>query len=189
MKPLSPHLENTRSRYWVLGTRYFYAILSATLLSATATASDCLPISDAKQHVGETKCITGKVLRVKLGAKGVHFVDFCEDQMACPFTVVVFPHDLKDVGDVRRLAGHMIEIRGPVKLYEGRAEIILSRVSQVSGGSLLIPPMPRNYDVEKQGHYSAGRMRPPKKPAKTYSTPNTSATYGNEADVGGEPPQ
>jgi DNA/RNA endonuclease YhcR with UshA esterase domain len=53
---------------------------------------------------------------------------------------VVFPHDLKDVGDVRRLTGHVIEIRGPVKLYHGRAEIILNRVSQVTGGSTLMPP-------------------------------------------------
>jgi hypothetical protein len=166
-----------------------FAALALLLSAAAASASDCLPIGDAKQHVGETKCITGKVMRVKVGAKGVHFVDFCEDQAACPFTVVVFPHDLKDVGDVRRLTGKMIEIRGPVKLYDGRAEIILSRVSQVTGGSTLIPPMPKNYDVEKEGHYSAGRIRPPKKPAKTYPTPNTTATYGNEADVGGEPPQ
>jgi len=107
--------------------------------------------------------------------------------MACPFTVVVFPHDLKDVGDVRRLAGHMIEIRGPVKLYNGRAEIILSRVSQVTGGSILIPPMPKNYDVEKEGHYSAGRIRPPKKPARTKGTPNPTATYGNEANASEDP--
>jgi len=151
-------------------------------------ASDCLSIGDAHQHVGETKCVTGKVLRVKAGAKGVHFVDFCEDQMSCPFTVVVFPSDLKDVGDVRRLAGHVIEIRGPVKLYNGRAEIVLNRVSQLTGGSTLIPPLPKNYDVEKQGHYSAGSIRPTKKPAKTKATPATSGTYGNEADVSGEAP-
>jgi hypothetical protein len=161
----------------------------ALVLSANAlAASDCLPIGDAKQHVGENKCITGKVLRVKAGAKGVHFVDFCEDQSSCPFTVVVFPSDLKDVGDVRRLAGHVIEIHGPVKLYDGRAEIILNRVSQLTGGSTLIPPLPKNYDVEKPGYYSAGRIRPTKKPAKVKGTPATSATYGNEADVGDPPP-
>jgi hypothetical protein len=163
--------------------------LLAILLSTAASASDCLPIGDAKQHVGETKCVTGKVVRVKVGAKGVHFVDFCQDQMACPFTVVVFPADLKDVGDVRRLAGQVIEIHGPVKLYNGRAEIILNRVSQLSAGSTLIPPLPKNYDVEKQGHYSAGRMRPTKKPTKVKGTPATSATYGNEADANEEPPQ
>jgi hypothetical protein len=165
-----------------------FAVL-VVLLSAAAAATDCLPIGDAKQHVGETKCVTGKVLRVKVGTRGVHFVDFCEDQMACPFTVVVFPSDLKDVGDVRRLAGHVIEIHGPVKLYDGRAEIILNRVGQLTGGSTLIPPLPKNYDVEKQGHYSAGRMRPTKKPAKTKATPAATATYGNEAEASEDPPQ
>jgi len=172
-----------------MSTINIFAALSILLSATAVAASDCLPIADAKQHIGETKCIIGKVLRVKVGAKGVRFVDFCEDQMACPFTVVVFPSDLKDVGDVRRLTGHLIEIRGPVKLYDGRAEIILNRVSQVTGGSTLIPPMPKNYDVEKQGHYSAGRMRPTKKPAKTYATPSATAVYGNEADASGEPPQ
>ena len=163
-----------------------FAVLA--ILLSTAAASDCLPIREASQHVGENKCITGKVTRVKVGAKGVHFVDFCEDQMACPFTVVVFPSDLKDVGDVRRLAGRVIEIHGPVKLYDGRAEIILNRVSQLTGGSTLIPPLPKNYDVEKQGHYSAGRLRPVKKPAKTKPTPATAATYGNEANASEDPP-
>ena len=166
-----------------------FAMLAMLLAMPLFAATDCLPVGDAKQHVGETKCITGRVSRVKVGAKGVHFVDFCEDQASCPFTVVVFPSDLKDVGDVRRLAGHVIEINGPVKLYDGRAEIVLNRVSQLTGGSTLIPPLPKNYDVEKQGHYSAGRLRPTKKPAKTKATPNSSATFGNEADVSGEPPQ
>ena len=148
-------------------------------------ASDCIALGEASHHVGETKCVMGKVLRVKTGARGVHFLDFCPDQMACPFTVVVFPHDLKDVGDVRRLAGHLIEIRGAVKLYDGRAEIVLNRVSQITGGSTLIPPLPKNYDVENRGHYSAGHVYPSKKPAKTTTTPSTTIIYGDEADSSG----
>jgi hypothetical protein len=154
---------------------------------APASASDCLPIHEADKHVGETKCVTGKVLRVKVGAKGVHFLDFCEDQMACPFAVVVFSHDLKDVGDVRRLAGRTIEIKGPVKLYDGRTEIVLSRISQITGGAAMIPPLPKNYDVENRGHFSAGRLRPTKKPPKAKAKPNATATYGN--DVEGDDPQ
>ncbi len=153
------------------------------LASILVRASDCLPISEAGQHVGETKCVTGKVLRVKQGNRGVHFIDFCAEQMACPFSVVVFPSDLKDVGDVRRLAGQVIEIHGPVRLYHGRAEIILSRVGQLTAGSTLIPPLPKNYDVEKQGKFSAGRMRPGKRPATVKGTVSLSATYGNEADA------
>ena len=129
--------------------------------------------------------MTGKVWRVK-AANGVHFLDFCEDQMACPFTVVVFFHDLKDVGDVRRLAGRTIEIHGPVKLYDGRPEIVLSRISQITGGAALIPPLPKNYDVENRGHFSAGHLYPTKKPKKTKATPNPTATYDVE---NGDPPE
>lgn len=161
-----------------------FLLLSARLLSA----SDCIPIHEASQHVGETKCVAGKVLKIRIGIKGVHFLDFCEDQMACPFTVVVFPSGLKDVGDVRRLAGRTIEIHGAVKLYDGRPEIILNRISQISGGAAMIPALPRNYDVENRGHFSAGRLRPTKKPAKVKATPNATATYGNDVE-GDEPPE
>jgi hypothetical protein len=164
------------------------AVLMILLSTRAHAASDCLPIREASRHVGETKCVIGKVLRVKVGAKGVHFLDFCEDQMACPFTVVVFPSDLKDVGDVRRLTGRTIEVRGAVKLYDSRAEIILKRISQIAGGSTLIPPLPKEYDVEKTGHYSAGHLRPTKKPAKVKPTPNTTATYGNDGE-GADPPE
>ena len=159
-------------------------ILSAVRL---LSASDCIPIHEAGQHVGETKCVAGKVLRIEVGAKGVHFLDFCEDQMACPFTVVVFPSGLKDVGDVRRLAGRTIEIHGAVKLYDGRAEIILNRISQITGGAAMIPALPKNYDVENRGHYSAGHLRPTKKPAKTKAKPNTTATYGSDVEGDGPP--
>jgi hypothetical protein len=166
----------------------FKCLLLTILLAPLLSASDCLPIHEASQHVGETKCVTGKVIRVKAGTKGVNYLDFCEDQLACPFTVVVFPSDLKDVGDIRRLAGRTIEVRGAVKLYDSRAEIILKRISQIAGGAALIPPLPKEYDVEKAGHYSAGRVRPTKKPAKVKAKPNTTATYGNDVE-GEDPPQ
>jgi hypothetical protein len=164
-----------------------HARWTVLLVAPLLSASDCIPIHEAGLHVGETKCVTGKVLRVKVGAKGVHYLDFCEEQMACPFSIVVFPSDLKDVGDVRRLAGRVIEIKGPVKLYDGRAEIILNRIGQLTGGAAMIPPIPKNYDVENRGHYSAGRLRPTKKPARTKANPSSSATYGNDVE-GDEPP-
>lgn len=157
-------------------------------LSISASASDCIPIHEAGDHVGETKCVKGKVLRIKIGPRGVHFLDFCEDQAACPFTVVIFGHDLKDVGDVRRLAGRTIEIRGAVKNYDGRPEIILSRISQINGGAAMIPALPKNYDVENRGHFSAGRLSPTKQPKKTKAKPSTTATYGNDVE-GDESPQ
>lgn len=60
------------------------ALLILLFAAPTARAADCIPIHQAGQHIGETKCVTGKVIRVKVGNKGVHFLDFCEDAMACP---------------------------------------------------------------------------------------------------------
>jgi hypothetical protein len=124
--------------------------------------ADCVSYSEAMKHIGATKCVTGKVLRIKELSSGVHFFDFCEDYRACPFTIVVFPGDLKRVGDIRRLQGRQIEIDGDVKGYDGRAEIILRRVSQLRGDAAHIPPLPKEYDVERHGKYSAGKFSYPK---------------------------
>ena len=163
--------------------------LVVTLIAASSLfASDCIPFQEASQHVGDTLCVVGNVHRVKIGVDGVHFLEFCEDHMACPFTVVVFESDLKDVGDVRRLEGRTIEIRGPIKLYEGQPEIILNRISQIRGGAAMIPPLPKNYDVENRGHFSAGRLRPTKRPARVKAKPNSTATYGYDVE-GDNPPE
>ena len=162
------------------------ANILACLISVFAlpvSAADCLSLHEATRHIGETKCVTGKVLNVKVGNKGVHFLDFCEDQIACPFTVVVFANDLKDVGDVRHLVGRTIEIRGALKMYDGRPEIILSRISQIEGGAAMIPPLPKSYDVEARGRFSAGRLYPGKKPRKAKpQKPGSTTTYGNDVE-------
>jgi hypothetical protein len=87
--------------------------------------------------------------------------------MVCPFTVVVFPHDLKHIGDVNQLQNKVIEVHGPVKEYDGRAEIVLEQRRQLGGEGRQIPPLPKNYDVENKGHYSAGKFSLPKPAYKT----------------------
>jgi hypothetical protein len=139
----------------------FCLLLACPLISRLCPA-ECIPFTDAHQHIGSNRCITGKVLRVEEGAKGVTYLDFCEDYRLCPFTVVVFPSDLKHVGDVRQLKDRVVEIHGDVQLYDTRAEIILSRPSQLGRQASLLPPLPKNYDVEKKGHYSSGKFTFPK---------------------------
>lgn len=136
------------------------------LLSLSAFAS-CIPVDQARNHLGETLCVAGRVIRVATGSGGVHYLDFCEDFRLCPFTVVVFSHDMKNVGDVRRLVGRVIEIRGEIKEYDDRAEIVLENQKQLGGEAASIPPLPKNFDVEERGHFSAGQSRPPHK-SRTY---------------------
>ena len=132
-----------------------------------ASLAECVPFHEARKHIGETRCVTGKVFRIEQGNKGVHYLDFCEDYRVCPFTVVIFAGDLRHVGDVRHLQGKVVEIHGPVKEYDGRAEIILSESRQLGKDGAAIPPLPKNYDVEKKGRYSAGTFSRARTSSKT----------------------
>ena len=143
--------------------RLLLRVLVVTLLlSPSFAAADCIPVAEARQHIGEDQCVTGKVFRVKHAGRGITLFDFCQDSMVCPFTVVVFPHDLKRIGDVSQLQNQVIEVHGPVKEYDGRAEIVLQQLRQLGGEGLRIPKLPKNCDVENKGHYSAGSFSLPK---------------------------
>lgn len=138
-------------------------VLCLGLLWSVVSAAECIPFTEAVKHVGENRCVKGMVLRVEQGNGGTTFLDFCQDYKLCTFTVVVFAGNLRDVGDVRQLQGKEIEIHGPIKMYDNRAEIVLERVKQLSGQAARIPPLPKQYDVEKKGRYSAGSISHPSK--------------------------
>ena len=165
------HLLDVRS---LLKVALLAATVSATSL---ALATDCVPFAEAHHYLGKTRCVTGTVVHVKEGNSGVTFLDFCENYETCPFVVVVFQGDLRRVGDVHRLTGQTIEIKGMVEEYDGRAEIILRHSQQLGDSASLLPPLskdaavapslPADYDVERGGHYSAGKFKHPKKAKAT----------------------
>jgi hypothetical protein len=87
---------------------------------------------------------------------------------------VIFPGHLKDIGDVRQLKDRVVEVHGDLKAYDGRAEIVLSQLRQLGAAAALVPKLPKNYDVENKGHYSAGTFslpKPSKTPAKKKQPP------------------
>ena len=142
--------------------------MSGVCSARDTSSSTCVSFADASQHVGSTQCISGTVLHVEDGGKGLTFLNFCKDAKACPFTVVVFPSDLKKMGDVRQLEGRQIEIKGTIQDHDGRAEIVLRHSQQLGESAFrLFPPVPTDYDVERPGHYSAGKFKRPKAAKKT----------------------
>jgi hypothetical protein len=151
----------------IRGGRLLVLAFIFIVLPTGSAMAECIPFYDAAKHVGETRCVTGKVFDIQQGAGGHHYLDFCEDFRACPFTVVIFSGDLRHVGDVRKLKGNVVEIHGDVREYDGRAEIILREARQLSGEAGKIPALPKNYDVEKKGRYSAGRISYAKAARKT----------------------
>lgn len=152
------------------------------IAGSSSAAAACIPYTEAPKKVGETVCITGKVVKVAHSARsGTHFLNFCADYRSCPFTVVIFSRNLPDVGDVRWLEGKVIEIHGKVKDYKGQAEIILADVRQLTGESAKLPPLPKQYDAATKGNYSAGEFRPE---SKAKAKPKAKPKKGDNADLG-----
>lgn len=97
------------------------------------------------------------------GSNGLTFPHFCTDANGCPFPVVVFPSDTRKVGDIGQLEGRLIEIKGTIEDYNGGAQIVLRRTRQlVESAFAVVPALPTDYDVERQGHYSAWKYSHPK---------------------------
>lgn len=126
------------------------------LCATSLWAKDCIPIDQTPDHIGKTVCVSGKVLKVAQSYRGVFFLDFCENYRSCPFTVVVFRSALRKVGDVRALEGQQIEITGKVKEWNGRTEIVLKNPSQLDGLTGDLPAMPKDYEADRHGYFSAG---------------------------------
>jgi DNA/RNA endonuclease YhcR with UshA esterase domain len=144
--------------------------MSGVCSARNTSKPDCVSFAEASKHVGTTGCISGTVLHVDDGSNGVKFLNFCKDSKTCPFTVVVFPADLKKMGDIRQLEGRQVEIKGTVQDYDGRAEIVLRHTQQLGESAFrLFPPVPTDYDVERPGHYSAGKFKRPKAAKKTHT--------------------
>lgn len=139
-------------------------------LFASIALAECHPYTTAGEHLGETTCIKGRIVKIGVGRTGVHFLDFCEDYRTCSFTIIVFPRDLRDVGDVRALEGKEVEVAGQVKSYNGQNEIILRDRSQLHGQYAKLPKLPKGYDAEKKGRYSAGTFSSPRSSSSTRKT-------------------
>ena len=140
------------------------------LFPAATARADCIAMEKAAANIGANKCVSGRVVKVTHGERGTTYLNFCDDYRLCPFQIVVFAGDLRHVGDVRQLAGKTIEVHGEIKAYDGRPEIILRRIGQLKGGGAGLPPLPKDFDVEKKGRYSRENSAIPRSRVRARNT-------------------
>jgi hypothetical protein len=105
--------------------------LAATPAPAPHGSAACVDIREAGSKVGTTGCVAGQVLRIYTSRAGNIFLDFCQDFRSCPFTSVIFASDKDKFGGLETLQGQSVEIRGEIKDYQGRAEIIIHDPQQI----------------------------------------------------------
>ncbi len=93
--------------------------------------SECWNISDAQSHVGENGCVVGKIEKVFISKSGTIFFDYCSDYKTCPFTAVIFKSDSSKFDNIYEYQGKTIELKGLIKSYKGKPEIIINDSSQI----------------------------------------------------------
>jgi len=104
---------------------------AAPFASAASAPGKCVDFRDAREHTGETGCVSGRVLRVFTSRAGNTFLDFCPDYRQCPFASVIFASERAKFGDLGSLEDRQVEIRGAITVYQGRAEIIVRDPQQI----------------------------------------------------------
>ena len=157
------------------------AAVFAMVLFPVCLRAKCISYTDAPQNVGKITCVRGTVVQVAVGKSGVTYLDYCLDYRTCPFVVVIFASDLKQIGDVRQLVGREIEISGKIKLYNSRPEIILSDAGQLAGKARVLPALPKDYDVARHGNFSA-RSTPSSSAKKKTATPPSPSGFTLDPD-------
>ncbi len=132
----------------------------------------CIPFTQARQHIGETRCVRGKVFHVNDFQPGIESLSFCKEQAKCGFTALVSAADPKSAASLHELQGKTINIHGLVKESNGDAQIVLQDPRGLLSQDSEMPSFMKAYDVEERGHNSAGTSYAPK-PKRVYTKKQT----------------
>src|SRR4030042_3871720 len=81
--------------------------------------------TEAKKHIGEYACVSGRIDHISTSKKGSIFLDFCPDYETCSFSAVILKKDVRKFPDPKQYKGKTLEVTGLIKSYKGRPEIIL----------------------------------------------------------------
>jgi len=117
-------------------------LMLAIKLSAADTNAAVLPktnglallkisATDATNHYDQTMIVTGKVVQVTI-RPSVTFLNLDKPYPHSPFAVVIIHGKSSYFGDANALKGKSIEIRGKIKSYHGKPEIMLDSTNQLT---------------------------------------------------------
>jgi hypothetical protein len=97
---------------------------------------------EAGKYYDREMIVTGTVAQVTLRPKIV-FLNLDKPHPDSPFTLVILPDATNQFGDLKALKGKQIEVKGKIKNYHDRPEIVLTNTNQLQvTGSTNSPATP-----------------------------------------------
>lgn len=92
-------------------------------------AQDAILSKDAKDNIGKTAVVKGKVASIFASKNGNTYINFDEKSPNQTFTVVLFKDSQVDVSSITE--GCILSVSGEIKEYKGKPEIVLSKSEQI----------------------------------------------------------
>jgi len=121
------------------------AVLAVTLKVSAADTNAPAPLkisaADAANYYDQDVVVTGTVAQVTIRPT-VTFLNLDKPYPESPFTIVIFHGHSQFYGDADALRKKSIEIRGEVKKYHDKPEIVLDRTNQLTVFGLTNWPAP-----------------------------------------------
>jgi len=121
------------------------ALLAICLLPVMAGAQEAQPetkskpkagevkkisAAEAKDHMGETLIVTGKIAQVTLRPKLV-YLNLDEKYPQTPFSGIIFARATNQFGDLTKLSGQQVEIKGMIEAHREKPQIVLNSTHQL----------------------------------------------------------
>jgi DNA/RNA endonuclease YhcR with UshA esterase domain len=118
--------------------RKLVCLLATTaLVTLPALAEDAKPdglkkigTAEAGKHCQEMCIVTGKVAQVTIRETLV-YLNLDKPYPGTPFTGVIFARATNQFGDLSKLKGKDVEIKGRVEDYRGKVQIVLNSTNQL----------------------------------------------------------
>jgi DNA/RNA endonuclease YhcR with UshA esterase domain len=106
--------------------------ISLAMASLAAAAEVVVSDVEAKNHVGQHVAVKGLVTNVSTSGNGTVFLNFGPRFPNHTFTAVIFHDNTATFPKPEQYQGKRVTVRGEVKLYHDKPEIILRTASQLS---------------------------------------------------------
>jgi DNA/RNA endonuclease YhcR with UshA esterase domain len=111
-----------------------FLLFSTLLCVVTPSNSQSVKITDARNHLGETGTVCGKVVSewTASNSKGEPtFINLDEPYPNQRFTIVIWEEDRQDIGSLPS-QGSRVCVTGKIQSYRGVPEIVVRSVGQLS---------------------------------------------------------
>ncbi len=106
-------------------------VIVTLVILHTAFPQNKIKTSEAENYIGKIEIVEGFANQVYHARGGTCFIDMDGDYLNNVFAAVIFKSDLKKFKDIDEYEGKEVEVKGTIKEYGGKPEIVLRSVKQI----------------------------------------------------------